>query len=273
MNIWDGFEIPTLDDRKNLPQADILSRLRIDESELGLDPTSFCLAHPKLRELIREYNNKVGDLMITYTLAYHYFRAGIPDDRWYQSPGKNGQSVQYMPDFSEEHWNRNMWFGYFANVYYIWISSIWDSIIEIINHYYDYDFPVDLRLRNAVLKRLKDEHPSVHAIFHDILNTDLYKKAQEYRTAASHGSSPNSVKDTVRYEKDIISTFPVLDDNGMPVLDDEGKPMTKQVKTRKISFGIGKYTPTSVIFQNMQDYAKLSAEKIHEIMTLMREKL
>ena len=130
-----------------------------------------------------------------------------------------------------------------------------------------------MRLRNAVLKKLKDEHPSVHAVFHNILNTDLYKKAQEYRTAASHGSSPNSVKDTVLYEKDIISTFPVLDDNGMPVLDAEGKPITKQMKARKISFGIGKYTPTSVIFQNMQDYAKLSAEKIHEIMTLMREKL
>ena len=273
MNIWDGFEMPTLDDRQNLPHADNLSNLRIDESELGLDPTSFCLAHPRLRELIREYNNKVGDLMITYTLAYHYFRAGIPDERWNQSPGKDGQSVQYMPDFSEEHWNRNMWFGYFANVYYILISSIWDSIIEILNHYYDYDFPVDLRLRNAVLKKLKIDHPGVNNVFHEIINTDLYKKAQEYRTAASHGSSPNSVKDTIRYEKDIITTLPVLDDNGMPVLDDEGHPMTKQVKARKISFGIGKYTPTSVIFQNMQDYAKLSAEKIHEILTLIREEL
>lgn len=50
VNIWDGFEIPTFDDRQNLPQADNLSRLRIEESELGLDPTSFCLAHPRLRE-------------------------------------------------------------------------------------------------------------------------------------------------------------------------------------------------------------------------------
>lgn len=272
MNIWDAFEIPTFEDRQNLPQADELRRLRIDESELGLDPTAFCLAHPRLRELIREYNNKVGDLLITYTLVYHYFRAGIPDDRWNQSPGNDGQSVQYMPDFSHEHWCRNMWFGYFANVYYILLSSIWDSIIEIINHYYDYDFPVDLRLKKAVLKKLKVEHPNINAIFYGIMNNDLYKKAQEYRTAASHGSPPNSVKDTIRYEKDVISTFPVLDDHGMPVLDDEGKPMTKQVKTHKISFGIGKYTPTSIIFQNMQDYAKFSAENIHAILKLMNNR-
>ena len=34
---------------------------------------------------------------------------------------------------------------------------------------------------------------------------------------------------------------------------------------------IGEYTPTKTIFQNMQDYAKLSAEKIHEILNLMNE--
>lgn len=269
MNIWSAFEIPTPEDRQNLPQADVLDSLHINESELGLDPTTFCIAHPKLSELIREYNNKVGDLIITYTLAYHYFRAGILDERWYQSPGNNGQSVQYMPDFSDEHWGRNMWFGYFANVYYILISSLWDSIIEVINHYYDYDFPVDLRLRNAVLKKLKADHPNISALFLSIQNDELYKKAQEYRTAASHGSSPNSVKNTIRYEKDILSTFPVWDDSGMPVLDSDGNPKVKQVKTRKISFGIGKYTPASAIFQNMQAYAQLSTVKIHEILSLM----
>ena len=151
------------------------------------------------------------------------------------------------------------------------ISSIWDSVLEIINHYYDYDFPVDMRLRSSVLKKLKAEHPEIADIFADLQNNELYVKAQEYRTAAAHGSAPNSVKNTIRYEKGIVSTFPVLDDNGMPVLDSEGKPMTKQKKVRRISWGIGKYTPTKIIFQNMQDYAMLSAEKIHEILNLMYE--
>ena len=271
MNIWDTFEIPSIEEQHNLPQAENLRDLRINEAELGLAPDSFCLAHPRLHELIREYNNKVGDLIITYTLVYHYFHAGIPDERWCLSPGGNGQSVQYMPDFSEEHWCRNMWFGYFSNVYYILISSLWDSILEIINHYFDYDFSVDMRLRNTVLKKLKEDHPDISALFLNIQNDELYKKAQEYRTAASHGSAPNSIKNTVHYEKDVLSTFPVLDDQGMPVLDSDGKPMIKQVKSRKISFGVGKYTTTNSIFQNMQDYAKLSAEKIHEILAMMKE--
>lgn len=208
---------------------------------------------------------------MTYTLVYHYFSAGIPDDRWYQSPGDKGQSVQYMPDFSEEHWGRNIWFGYFSNVYYMTISSIWDSVLEIINHYYDYDLPVDMRLRSSILKKLKMEHPEIADIFVSLQKNELYSQAQEYRTGAAHGSAPNSVKNTVKYEKNVMSTFPVLDDNSMPVLDSEGKPMTEQKKVRRISWGIGKYTPTKVIFQNMQDYAKLSAEKIHEILNLMHE--
>ena len=208
---------------------------------------------------------------MTYTLVYHYFNAGIPDDRWYQSPGDKGQSVQYMPDFLEEHWGRNIWFGYFSNVYYMTISSIWDSVLEIINHYYDYDFPVDMRLRSNILKKLKAEHSEIADIFAALQSNELYSQAQEYRTGAAHGSAANNVKNTVKYEKNIVSTFPILDDNGMLVLDSKGKPMTEQKKVRKISLGIGKYTPTRVIFQNMQDYAKLSAEKIHEILSLMHE--
>jgi len=84
-----------------------------------------------------------------------------------------------------------------------------------------------------------------------------------------HGSASNSVKDTITYEKGILVDLPVYDDSGRPVLDSKGKPMTEQKKATRISFGIGKYTPTKVIFQNMQDYVALSAEKIHEILKLM----
>lgn len=271
MNIWNAFEIPTVEDQKNLPQIDQINNLRIADSELGPDSSVFNLTLPRLSEIIREHNNKVGNLIISYTLAFHYFNAGIPDDRWYQSPGNKGQSIQYMPDFSEEHWGRNFWFGYFSNIYYITISSIWDSVLEIINHYYGYDFSIDIRLRNNIQKKLETEHPEIADIFASLQKNELFSKAQEYRTYAAHGSGANSVKNTVKYEKNVISSFPVLDDNGMPVLDEEGKMVTEQKKVQVISWGVGKYTPTKVIFQNMQDYAKLSAEKIHEIINLMQK--
>ena len=269
MNIWTSFEIPTFEDQLNLPQKEAIQQLRIEDSELGLSADEFCLDHPKLKEMIREYNNKVGTLMMTYTLVYHYFNKGIPDDKWYQSPGTNGQSVQYMPDFKEEHWGRSIWFGYFANVFYLTISSIWDSVLEIINHYYDYDFPSDLRLRSTVLKKIKNDHPDVHAIFVEVQSSPIYEIAQEYRTAAAHGTTPNSVTNTICVERGEAMPFPQYDENGNPILDNEGKQVVQQRKYRKIEFRIGSYTRTNDIFKNMQDYAVFSADKIHEILSKM----
>lgn len=53
MNIWNAFEVPTLEDQQDLPQIESLRQLRIAESELGLSPTTFNLDHPRLSELIR----------------------------------------------------------------------------------------------------------------------------------------------------------------------------------------------------------------------------
>ena len=48
------------------------------------------LSHPRLYELVEEHNNKVGLLVISYTLCKHYYDQGIPDEPWYISPGKMG---------------------------------------------------------------------------------------------------------------------------------------------------------------------------------------
>lgn len=126
------------------------------------------MTHPRLAELIQEHNNKVGSLAITYALCRHYFNKGIPDDPWYISPGKEGQSIQYFPNFKEEHWMRRYWFNYFSDTFYLKISSVWDSMIEILNHFYSLDFSNDLRLRDNVIKWLKQNVNSIASVFADM---------------------------------------------------------------------------------------------------------
>ena len=41
-----------------------------------------------------QHNNKVGTLNVSYTLCRHYYDKGIPDDPWYISPGRDGQSIE-----------------------------------------------------------------------------------------------------------------------------------------------------------------------------------
>ena len=44
-----------------------------------------------------------------------YHRKGIPDDPWFISPGKEGQSVQYLPNFEEKHFWYKSQFDYYAD--------------------------------------------------------------------------------------------------------------------------------------------------------------
>ena len=167
---------------------------------------------PRLNELIKEHNNKVGSLRMTYAVCRHYYDKGIPDDPWHISSGENGESVQYFPKFKEEHWMRKYWFNFFADAFYLKISSVWDSIIEIINEKYDYGYQQDLRFRANVLKKLKDDNKDLLDLFTSIQADSLYIEAQKYRTAAAHGTSAGDVSNTVTSCKDVTIEVPEVVD-------------------------------------------------------------
>ena len=57
------------------------------------------MMYPILMEEIDELNNKVGSVKVSYALCRHYYDKGIPDKPYYISPGKDGQSVQYLYPF------------------------------------------------------------------------------------------------------------------------------------------------------------------------------
>lgn len=106
-----------------------------------IDPSIFPVAQDHVSQMvynlgfrysIRQHNNKVGTLKVSYALCRHYFDKGIPDNPWYISPGKAGQSVQYMPEFQAEDWMKRYWFAYFSETVYFKLFSIWDSIVGLI---------------------------------------------------------------------------------------------------------------------------------------------
>lgn len=263
-NIWDAFEQLDASERDEMPGTEKLETLRIDPSELDVTTVSYSIdiSHPRIGEMLSEHNNKVGSLMITYTLAFHYYNKGIPDDQWFISPGKNGQSVQYMPNFATEHWGRLFWFSYFADSYYLKIMSLWDSLLEILNHYYGYNFTIDLRLRSNVMAKLKTEHKPVYDILIGMLSDPLYTQAQVYRTAAAHGTSPSTVTNTVTFEKDVdCEVFDKVEN---------GKAVMKTVRGTRITHRVGDYTKVYDIAKHMNEFAEYCGGKIHEIISTMK---
>ena len=277
INIWEAFEALSSEEMSMIDAESIVGALRVAPSEFGESKNkegtiqSLDFAHPRLLEMIEEYNNKVGTLEITYSLVRHYYDKGIPDDPWFESPGQNGESVRYMPLFQEEHWGRRYWFSYYADNYYLRISSLWDTMLELLNHYYQYNIVVDLRFRSALLKRLKKDHSVVAQIFEDIQKDPLYIEAQRIRTAAAHGVSSNNVTNTVRFEPN-ADVDVVVFENGKPKLDDNGKVVVEKKRGTSVSYSVGEYTTTNEIMTNLNQYTAFSARKIHLILQQVLQK-
>lgn len=275
INIWESFESPDVSSTSAIDPELTVGKLRIEPCELGLfGDEGFSLehidmVHPRLNEMIQDYNNKVGSLIITYTLLRHYYDKGIPDDPWYISPGPNGESIKYMPLFENEHWGRRYWFSYFSDTYYLRIFSLWDSVLELINHFYGYNIPVDLRFRGNLIKNLKNDHPLVAQELAGIQQEPIYITAQANRTAAAHGVSQNSVTNTVHFDPNGEMDVPIWE-NGALKTDESGKPIMKKVHGPTVSHCVGDYTLTKSIMDNIDQYTAFSCNKIHSLMQLVK---
>ena len=264
VRIENSFECLSQDEWDKYLGANIFEKMFLPEGALG-ESVNFLenINAPRLHELIQEHNNKVGSLQITYALCRHYFDKGIPDEPWYISPGKNGESVQYFPKFTKEHWMRKYWFNYFSDTFYLKISSVWDCVLEIIDEYYQYGIIKDLRFRSNIFKKLSGDNPKLLDLFNDIQQNPLYTEAQMYRTAAAHGISASEVSGKVQIKRDTVIETPKLVD---------GKVLNKKAKAKVvISLGVGNYTNVKTIMKNIEEYAKFSGFKICELIKLMEK--
>ncbi len=270
INIEDSFELLSRDEWGYYLGSNIFKDMYIDASRLGVSRNTLQnFEAPRLGGMIFQHNNKVGALKCTYALCRHYYDMGIPDDPWYMSPGKNGESIQYMPNFSEEHWGRQFWYNYFANTFYLRISALWDSIIEILNHYYGYNFSPDGRLRDKVFKSLENDKPELHNLFIAIKKDKRYKDAQEYRTMAAHGTFDGDIHDMIKVEYDKRTDNSERDENGNLILKDDKNKLEKSKSITAVSYGVGDYINAETIMMNIEEYSKFMGIKIQEIVECM----
>ncbi len=142
------------------------------------------MMYPILMEEIDELNNKVGSIKVSYALCRHYYDKGIPDKPYYISPGKDGQSVQYFPNFKNEHWMRLYWFNHFADAAYMKLFSVWDSVTEILDTFYGMNIDKNMRFKFRVMDELKQKDNSIWSFLkNDVLNSALYQEAEKYRNS------------------------------------------------------------------------------------------
>lgn len=199
-------------------------------------------------------------------MCRHYYDLGIPDEPWYVSPSLDGKkSVQYMPNFKPEHHMRLFWFNHFAANLYVTAFGVWDSIIEMLNIFYDINEKPDLRQRSEVLKWLKKNKNDIFIVFDGLKDNPIYTKANEYRTQFVHGIAPSEISNQNTYKKDTEAK----------IIDSEesiktGKVVYKTVKHATVmSVGVGQYTKVKDVLEIFEEFAKLTASKKDEILNLL----
>jgi hypothetical protein len=189
---------------------------------------------------LSEFNNRSFDLVNNYIILMSYYNEGIPDDQWYISPGKNGHSVQYFPDFEAKHYILHYWFGFYMESYYTRFSGMIDTVYHLINLKYRFEIDPTVGFIKKVLKKLESEDKILYDYLKTIPNNTVYEKVNEFRNNIVHNFRPNQV--------------------------DSGFERKKQPDGSEIiSMSIGNYTPSSVFVKNIEDSIDLLADIIDHI--------
>ena len=260
------FEIPAQEEWDRYLSSPLFEEMLIDKDQfpVALDFISKMTFGQSIRNYIRQHNNKVGTLAVSYVLCRHYFDQHIPDDPWYISPGKDGQSIQYMPEFQPKDWLKRYWFSYFAEVMYFKIFSIRDSLVGFINEYYQMECTQDSHLVGSVSKKLKSRRKDIVDFLSDFLEDPIYKEAQKYRTEIVHGATPMDVSSGVSLKRNV--------DTQITEIAEDGAVIEKQVKAAfQLSWGIGDYTGTKTIMDNLESVSTLMGRNIKCICEMVAE--
>ncbi|OPG98637.1 hypothetical protein B2I21_09870 [Chryseobacterium mucoviscidosis] len=194
---------------------------------------------------ITEFNNRVFDLITNYTLMKMYYDAGIPDQQWHKSPGDNGESVQYFPHFTEEHFGNLYWFSFYMESFYTRFDGIIDSIFHALNTKYMFNIEPKLGFRREVLKKLKQANPILHDYFTSLPEDQIYKKVNEFRNSIVHNYRPNQISS-----------------GSQRIKKEDGSILYRRL-------GIGNYTTSTEFLNNINESLELLAEITDKVRTVL----
>ena len=138
--------------------------------------------------------------MLTY-----YFNKRIPDDEWRRSPGENGESIQFFPNFKEEHFYWKDQFDYYSDIFYYKLFSVWDTIGHMLNVIFEINVSLNNVHFKTVLKKLEFYNKILYEKLEKIKTDPVFEKASEIRNDITHNYLPNSVGLIVKKTKKNIT--------------------------------------------------------------------
>lgn len=173
-------------------------------------------------EWLRLFNNRLGEVRQTYIFLTHYFNMGIPDDTWYKSPGDNGETIQYYPNFEEKHFYIKHMYDYYVDIFYFKFFSAWETSFHFYNTYFELKIPPKVGFKYQVLKEIKEIDLELFESIDEVHSSEAFIKFLKLRNDITHNFSPSEVDPGINHYENGLTTF-----------------------------GVGKYTPTREIQSNI----------------------
>ncbi len=128
--------------------------------------------------------NRMYQTCWSWVQLNYLFNKEIPDEEWHISPGRNGESVEFLPNFEKRHYLIKAQFNYFADIFYYKLFSAWDNLGHILNNMYE------LKIERAnfyeAVKTLKDVKSDLHDNLNNLIESDDFKKMRKYRHSSTH---------------------------------------------------------------------------------------
>lgn len=207
INIFDFGGFPTKEQRKDINKSfPCLKELWLElnrENDKEFNNMHDLIAHREFVEWVRQFNNRVGQVKLSYIMSIYYYNMGIPDEEWNKSPGNHGSSVQYFHNFEEKHYGIKYFFNYYSDIFYYKIFGVWDSIYHLINKFYQINIQTnDIKFKNKLLKKLKKHNKDLYKYFENLSKNDIYLKAKKLRNDLTHNFPSNDIGPGVNRDED-----------------------------------------------------------------------
>lgn len=206
-------DFPSEEDWKRIYNASVCPRLYtqlnslLESLQFGDGVMEFT-RRIEVRELVWQLHHRQVDLAKSYVLMCFYFDKGIPDEEWYKSPGDDGISIQYFPNFEKKHFIVKDWFDYYSNAFYYSLFSAWDTVGHILNVYFRLGLQPERVYFASAVSKLQHSDLDLWRKLDDVLNSPVYQKAKSLRNDITHNYLPSStgLGITTRKSETVITT-------------------------------------------------------------------
>ncbi|MFZ1699466.1 MAG: Cthe_2314 family HEPN domain-containing protein [Pyrinomonadaceae bacterium] len=189
------FEMPSVDEWNEIESEYPVEELQTSEDDFG-----FCLNAGSFERFgdsanlgiwVNYLSNRLIRTKWSYVIMIFHFRKGIPDDEWVISPGRRGQSAEYLLHFEKDDRIRKAQFDYFADIFFFKLYSCFDTIGHLLHMVYDLGLTKPDFHRSV--KKLADVRPDLFEKLNSVVESDGFRDLKEIRHGVAHRELPGHI--------------------------------------------------------------------------------